>query len=97
MGIKNCGYSLLRVEFVYKIDSPWIIEKNFRRPGQIPTAIVVFGLVFLIALLFWLAAVNMQRRKPMGRTLALVGAPITFFGFWPVGVYAWRFMHTDRW
>ena len=51
--------------------APWIIEKNFRRADQVPTAVVVFGLVFLIALLFWLAVVNMQRRKPIGRTLAL--------------------------
>jgi hypothetical protein len=75
--------------------APWIIEKNFRRPEQIPSAIVVFGLVFLIALLFWLAAINMKRRKPIGRTLALVAAPITLFAFWPVGVYAWWFMHSD--
>lgn len=77
------------------IGAPWIIEKNFRRAEQIPTAVVVFGLVFLIALLFWLAALNMHRRKPIGRTLALVAAPITLFAFWPVGVYAWWFMHSD--
>ena len=77
------------------IAAPWIIEKNFRRPEQIPTAIVVFGLVFLIALLFWLSAINMHRRKPLGRTLALFAAPITLFAFWPVGVYAWWFMHSD--
>ena len=76
--------------------APWIIEKNFRRPGQNPSAIVVFGLVFLIALLFWLSAINMHRRKPMGRTLALIAAPITIFAFWPVGVYAWWFMYSDR-
>ena len=77
------------------IAAPWIIEKNFRRAEQIPTAVVVFGLVFLIALLFWLAALNMHRRKPIGRTLALVAAPITLFAFWPVGVYAWWFMHSN--
>ena len=77
------------------IAAPWIIEKNFRRAEQIPTAVVVFGLVFLIALLFWLAALNMHRRKPIGRTLALVAAPITLFAFWPVRVYAWWFMHSD--
>jgi hypothetical protein len=75
--------------------APWIIEKNFRRPGQIPTAIVIFGLVFLIALLFWFAAFKMHRRKPIGRTLALMAAPITLFAFWPVGVYVWWFMHSD--
>ncbi len=77
------------------IAAPWIIEKNFRRPEQIPGAILVFGSVFLIALLFWLAAVYMYRRKRIGRTLVLIAAPITLFAFWPIGVYAWWFMHTD--
>jgi hypothetical protein len=65
--------------------SPWIIEKNFRRPEQIPTAILVFGAVSLIALLFWSAAIHMHRRKSIGRTLALIAAPITMFAFWPIG------------
>jgi hypothetical protein len=51
------------------IGAPWIIEKNFRRPEQIPTAILVFGLVFLIAVLFWLSAIYMHRKKRIGRTL----------------------------
>ncbi len=61
------------------IASPWIIEKNFRRAEQIPTAIAVFGIVFLIALLFWSSAILMYRRKRMGRTLALIAAPFTLF------------------
>ena len=76
------------------IAAPWIIEKNFRRAEQIPSAILVFGLVFLIALLFWLSAIYMHRRRPIGRTLALVAAPITLFAFWPIGIYCWWFMHT---
>ena len=76
------------------VAAPWIIEKNFRRVEQIPTAILVFGLVLLIALLFWVAAFYMHRRKPIGRTLALCAAPITLFAFWPVGIYAWWFMHS---
>jgi len=77
------------------IAAPWIIEKNFRRPEQIPTAILVFGLVSLIALLFWLSAIYMYRRKRIGRTLALIVVPITLFAFWPVGFYTWWFMHSD--
>ena len=76
------------------VAAPWIIEKNFRRPEQIPTAILVFGAVLIIALLFWSAAIYMHRRKSIGRTLALVAAPITMFAFWPVGMYAWWFMHS---
>ena len=76
------------------IAAPWIIEKNFRRSEQIPTAILVFGLVAIIALLFWSAAVYMHRRKSIGRTLALVAAPITMFAFWPIGIYAWWFLHS---
>ena len=76
------------------VAAPWIIEKNFRRPEQIPTAILVFGAVSLIALLFWSAAIHMHRRKSIGRTLALIAAPITMFAFWPIGTYAWWFMHS---
>ena len=78
------------------VASPWIIEKNFRRAEQIPAAIAIFGLVFLIALLFWSSAILMYRRKRFGRTLALIAAPFTLFGFWPVGIYAWWFMHSER-
>jgi len=77
------------------IASPWIIAQNFRRPGQIPSAIAVFGIVFLLALLFWSAAISMYRRKRVGRTLALIAAPFSLFGFWPVAVYTWWFMHGD--
>ncbi len=78
------------------IASPWIIATNFRRPGQIPTAVavLVFGIVFLSALLFWSTAILMHRRKPLGRTLALIAAPFTLFTFWPIGIYSWWFMHT---
>ncbi len=76
------------------VAAPWIIEKNFRRPEQIPTAILVFGAVLLIALLFWSAAIHMHRRKSIGRTLALIAAPITMFAFWPIGIYAWWFFHS---
>jgi hypothetical protein len=76
------------------VAAPWIIEKNFRRPEQIPTAILVFGAVSIIAVLFWLAAIFMYRRKSFGRTLALIAAPITIFAFWSVGIYAWWFMHS---
>jgi hypothetical protein len=51
------------------IASPWIIAQNFRRPGQIPSAVAVFGLVFLIALLFWSTAILMHRRRALGRKL----------------------------
>ena len=76
------------------VAAPWIIEKNFRRPEQIPTAILVFGAVSLIAVLFWSAAIYMHRRKSIGRTLALIAVPITMFAFWSIGIYAWWFMHT---
>lgn len=76
------------------VAAPWIIEKNFRTPEQIPTAILVFGAVSIIAILFWSAAIYMHRRKSIGRTLALIAAPITMFAFWPVGIYAWWFMHS---
>lgn len=77
------------------IAAPWIIERNFKRPEQIPSAILIFGLVALIAILFFSSAVYMHRRKRIGRTLALIATPITLFAFWPVGIYAWWFMHSE--
>ena len=77
------------------IAAPWIIEKTLEGRKQIPSAILVFGLVFLIALLFWLSAIYMHRRKRIGRTLALIAAPITLFAFWPIGLYSWWFMHSE--
>ncbi len=76
------------------LGAPWIMEKNYRRPEQFPTAMLVFGSVFLIALLFWLSAICMHRRKRIGRVLALCAVPITLFAFWPVGIYTWWFMHS---
>jgi hypothetical protein len=77
------------------IASPWIIQTNFRKPGQVPTAIIVFGSVFLIAILFFASAICMRRKKRLGRTLALLAIPITLWAFWPVGVYSWWFLHTE--
>jgi hypothetical protein len=78
------------------VAAPWIIEKNFRRSEQKPLAMLIFGVVFLIAVLFWTSAINMYRRKHIGRTLALLATPITLFAFWPVGIYAWWFLHSER-
>jgi hypothetical protein len=77
------------------IASPWIIAQNFRRPGQIPSAIAVFGIAFLLVLLFISAAILMYQRKRMGRTLALIATPFSLFGFWPVAIYTWWFMHSE--
>ena len=77
------------------IASPWIIAQNFRRPGLIPSAIAIFGIVFLLALLFISAAILMHRRKRLGRTLALIAVPFSLFSFWPVAIYTWWFMHSD--
>ena len=77
------------------IASPWIIAKNFNDSDKILVAIVIFGFVFLMALLLWSTAVAMYRRKPLGRKLALLSAVLVLPMFWPIGVYAWWFMHSD--
>ena len=77
------------------VASPWIIAKNFRSHEQILTAIVVFGVVFLMTLLFWSTAIAMYRRKPLGRKLALVAAVASFPIGGYVGIYTWWFMHSD--
>jgi hypothetical protein len=77
------------------IASPWIIAQNFRRPDKALFAALVFGVVFLIAVLFWSTAIAMYRRKPIGRKLSLIATVLTIPIVWPVGVYTWWFMHSD--
>jgi len=75
--------------------SPWIIAKNFRHADQIPTAVLVFGLVFFMAVLFWSTAITMYLRKPVGRKLALISAVASFPIFGALGIYSWWFMHSE--
>jgi Kef-type K+ transport system membrane component KefB len=75
--------------------SPLIIAKNFRRPEQMPDAVVVFGLVFLIALLFWSTAIALHLKKSVAKKLALISAAVTLVFFWPAAIYTWWFMHSE--
>ena len=77
------------------VASPWIIAQNFYRNDKILVAIIVFGIVLLMAMLLWSTAVAMHRRKPVGRKLALISAVLMLPLFWPVGVYTWWFMHSE--
>lgn len=77
------------------VASPWIIAQNFRRPDKILVAVFVFGIVFLMALLFWSTAIAMYRRKPLGRKLALIAAVVAFPIGGYVGIYTWWFMHSE--
>jgi hypothetical protein len=74
--------------------SPWIIAQNFRRREQIPLAFLIFGVVFVLALLFWSTAIAMYRRKRIGRKLAMISAIAVLPILWPLGVYSWWFMHS---
>jgi hypothetical protein len=74
--------------------SPWIVAQTFRHQEQIPTAVLLFGFVFLMALLFWSTAIAMHRRKPLGRKLALISA-VALLMFWPLTAYIWWFMHSE--
>jgi hypothetical protein len=75
--------------------SPWIIAKNFRHTEQVPTAVLVFGIVFILAVLFWATAITMYLRKPLGRKLALISAVASFPIFGALGIYSWWFMHSE--
>jgi hypothetical protein len=77
------------------IASPWIIAHNVRRPEKIPFAVFVFGIVFLLAVLFWSTAIALYRRKPIGRRLSLIAAVVALPMVWPIGVYTWWFMHSE--
>lgn len=77
------------------IGSPWIIARNFKDAEQIPLAIIVFGIVFLIAVLLLSTAVTMRRQKPVGRKLGLLSAAVLIIICWPAGIYSWWFFHSD--
>jgi hypothetical protein len=77
------------------IGSPWIIARNFRHAEQIPLAVLVFGLVLIIAVLMFSTAITMRRQKPVGRKLGLLSAAVLIIIFWPAGVYSWWFLHSD--
>ena len=77
------------------IGSPWIIARNFRDVGMIPQAILVFGIVFLVAALMFSTAISMRRQKPVGRSLGLIAAAVLIIIFWPAGIYSWWFLHSD--
>lgn len=51
--------------------------------------------IFLLAALMWSTAFSMYKRKPVGRKLALISAALVLPFLWPVGVYAWWFMHSE--
>ena len=77
------------------IAAPWIIAQNFRRPDKTLVAVLVFGVVFLVAVLFWTTAIAMYRRKAIGRKLSMITAVVAIPIMWPVGVYTWWFMHSE--
>jgi hypothetical protein len=77
------------------VGSPWIIAKNFRHTEQIPTAVLVFGIVFAMAALFWSTAITMYLRKPVGRKLALIAAVVALPIGGYVSIYTWWFMHSE--
>lgn len=76
------------------VASPWIIAQNFRHKEQIPAAVIIFGIVFCVALLMFMTAIAMHRRKPFGRKLALWSSALLIIVFWPAGIYSWWFMHS---
>jgi EamA domain-containing membrane protein RarD len=73
----------------------WSIAQNIRHKEQISTALIIFGIVFCVALLMFTTAISMHRRKPIARKLALWSAALLIITFWPAGIYSWWFMHSD--
>jgi hypothetical protein len=66
-----------------------------RHREQIPVAVLIFGIVLVMALLFWSTAIAMYLRKPVGRKLALISAVAALPIVWPIGTYSWWFMHSE--
>ena len=77
------------------VGSPWIIARNVRHADQIPSAVLIFGIVLVIAVLMFSTAIAMRRQKPVGRKLGLLSAAVLIIILWPAGVYSWWFLHSD--
>lgn len=69
--------------------------QNFSHKQHIATAIIIFGIVFIMALLFWFTAIAVHRRKPSGRKLALISAVAALPRLWRVGIHTWWFMQSE--
>ena len=54
------------------VASPWIIAQNFRHKEQIPAAVLIFGVVFCIALLMFTTAFAMHRKKAFRQKASVV-------------------------
>jgi len=75
--------------------APWIVAKNFRPETGVPTAILLFVIVFFFPVLFWSTAITMHRLQTVARKLALIAAVAALPIIWPVGVYTRWFMHSE--
>jgi hypothetical protein len=49
----------------------------------------------LLALVFPATGYCLYKRKPVGRSLALISAVLLLPVFWPLEVYAWWFLHSE--
>jgi hypothetical protein len=89
-------YSFLSLLFAIPlVGSPWIIAKSVRHSEEMPIAIAIGFAFLLLDLLFLATALALYRRKPYARALALVSAVLVLPMCWRMGVYTWRFMHTE--
>ena len=96
-------YSLISVVFtlplliapLFLLVWPSILTKNLKRPNEVLIAIMVYCLVVLFSLLFPLTGYSLYKRKPVGRSLALISALFLLPLGWPFGVYVWWFMHSE--
>lgn len=71
--------------------SPWVI--GHRR--QIETIALIAVVLLPAALLMISAAFTIDRKKPVGRKLALWSVVVLFVIFWPAAIYSWWFMHSE--
>jgi len=89
-------YSFLSLLFALPlVGSQWIIAKSVRHSEEMPIAILVAFAFLLLDLLFAATALALYRRKPYARTLALISAVLVLPICGRMGVYTWRFMHTE--
>jgi glycerol uptake facilitator-like aquaporin len=75
---------------------PFLLKRDLgRHPDQIPIFVIVFVVLLALAGLLISTALAMNKKKSVGRKLALWAAPFLFLMFWPGGIYSWWFFHSD--
>src|SRR5258708_29430768 len=73
--------------------APFLLKRDLGRHfEQISVIVIVFVVLIALTVLLISTALTMNKKKPVGRKLALWAAPFLFLIFWPGGIYSRCFL-----